>query len=107
MSKLVGVCPKCLEIKELSRHHVFPRRWFKRKEIIFFCRQCHNEVEYIISIRERGRPLDEHVYVSIIKSFLRGKSRKIIFVKRNGQKINGSKLNLGASIKISQISPAV
>lgn len=90
MSKLVGICPKCLELKELSRHHIFPRRWFKRKEIIFFCRECHNNIEFIISQRERGKVLPEYIYLEIIKSFLQKKARKILYVRRV-KKMNGSK----------------
>lgn len=91
MSKLIGICPKCLEVKELSRHHVFPRRWFERKEIFILCRQCHNQIEFIISERERGKKLQEHIYLEIIKSFLKKKPRRLIFVRRDKNRINGSR----------------
>ncbi len=106
MSKRLGLCPKCLEIGELTRHHIFPRRWFKRKEIIYLCRTCHNDIENIIYKREKDKQLKEHVYVKIIKSFLVKKTRRVIFVRRNGQKKNGSDLQL-ASIKIKTTSPVI
>ncbi len=105
MSKFVGICPKCLEIKELSKHHVFPRRWFKRKEIILLCRECHNNIELIISQRERGKVLKEYIYLEIIKSFLNKKPRKVIFVRR--KKINGSVTRQMTFIKNIAISSAV
>lgn len=107
MSKLVGICPKCLELKELSRHHIFPRRWFKRKEIIFFCRECHNNIEFIISQRERGKVLPEYLYLEIIKSFLQKKARKLIFIKREIKKTNGSKLLELPFVKNKAINPAI
>lgn len=71
MSQLVGLCPNCFEIKQLSRHHIYPKRYFKRPFIVLLCRKCHNDIELIISNRERGKKLREDIYYNIVVSFLK------------------------------------
>lgn len=82
MARKVGNCPKCNEEKNLTRHHIFPRTHFKGNqtllaEIILICRECHDDLEYEISMQEgrnrkgkrnRLRVID---YVIILQNFIR------------------------------------
>jgi len=45
--KLLGMCPKCLRIRVLTKHHIHPQRHFTQKnpEYLFLCRDCHSELE--------------------------------------------------------------
>lgn len=47
------ICPKCGEEKHLTRHHVFKSFVFGNDGvIIWFCRDCHNDLELLISRME-------------------------------------------------------
>ena len=76
MTVRFGLCPRCLELKQLTRHHIYPKRWFKKdheQPICYLCRDCHNDIEYILWCREKGKKLKKHVYLNILISFLTGK----------------------------------
>jgi hypothetical protein len=63
-----GLCPKCFGISVLTRHHIFPRRYYKgRGPILFICRSCHNKLESEIPDRIR---LTEDRYIEIVRDFL-------------------------------------
>ena len=65
-----GVCPKCNEEKILTKHHVFPKRWFGRgrhnQEYLWICRECHDELELLIPYKKKKR----NFYVEIVGMFL-------------------------------------
>ena len=71
-------CPKCHELRKLTCHHVFPRRWWmfwtgrQRRQEVYVCRECHNEIEAEICRREekRRRPLPAREYIEILETFL-------------------------------------
>ena len=70
-----GYCPKCRELKQLTRHHIMPSQWYKReklKPICHLCRDCHDDIEVIIRDREKGKKLTKKVYLEILLSFLEG-----------------------------------
>jgi hypothetical protein len=47
------LCPKCGQKKPLTRHHVFKSYVFGNEGlIIYFCRDCHNQIEYFITRME-------------------------------------------------------
>jgi hypothetical protein len=50
--KKVGRCPKCAQTKRLTRHHVFPKRFFPEQWgggiTVWLCRECHTLLEYEI-----------------------------------------------------------
>lgn len=55
-----GTCPKCNEVRPLTKHHVLPKTHFGHtKEIELICRECHDDLEYFIQVTEgrnrRGR----------------------------------------------------
>ena len=44
-----GICPKCLECRNLTSHHIYPKRFFGHSQnILLICRDCHDEIEEII-----------------------------------------------------------
>lgn len=52
-----GQCPRCGEHCRLTRHHIYPKRWFqKRRKLwreynlhtVLLCRECHDDIERII-----------------------------------------------------------
>jgi len=65
-----GVCPKCEEFKTLTRHHIFPRRWFGRGRrnghYLYICRECHDELEGLIPYHKKKRGF----YVEVVECFL-------------------------------------
>ena len=73
MSSTYGLCPKYLELKQFTKHHIYPLRYYckqKTPTYCYLCRECHDDLEYIISNREHGKKLADHVYLSILVSFL-------------------------------------
>jgi 5-methylcytosine-specific restriction endonuclease McrA len=65
-----GLCPRCLYIRELTRHHIFPRRFFgdwKNSPIMFLCRTCHDKIEKLIPENEK---LHKDDYLQIAREFL-------------------------------------
>lgn len=67
----VVLCPKCLQIREGSKHHILPRRFFtpnNNSPLLFLCRDCHDEIEKLIPQHER---LDRDEYFLIAEEFLK------------------------------------
>jgi len=65
-----GLCPKCLVIKRLTRHHLLPVRHFgdgSRSPILHLCRQCHDEIEKLIPYIK----LSPREYFRIARDFLK------------------------------------
>jgi len=52
-----GTCPKCNEVRPLTKHHVLPKTHYGHtREIEYICRACHDELEYyIVSVEGRNR----------------------------------------------------
>jgi hypothetical protein len=66
----IGLCPKCLEIKNLTKHHIFPKRFFGENDnVLYICRECHNNIESIIP---EYYQLAKEVYLNLTKQFLTG-----------------------------------
>lgn len=65
-----GICPKCKEVKELTNHHIYPKRFygnqFSRRKLLI-CRTCHNTLETFIPQREK---MPDKFYQSIVDLFL-------------------------------------
>ena len=65
-----GECPKCHERCRLTRHHIYPRRhfwWFRHlNEIIWLCRDCHDELEAMIPLEIQALPF----YKEVVRNFL-------------------------------------
>ena len=70
----LAVCPKCMKVAPLTRHHLTPKRFFHKKNnknIIYLCEKCHAEIEIIIP---RWRKLTEESYFELHKQWIRGVS---------------------------------
>lgn len=62
------LCPKCLEIKPGTKHHVYPQRFFYGEgPILHLCRKCHDAIERIIPQNVELHPDD---YVQLTQEFL-------------------------------------
>jgi hypothetical protein len=54
MSQLKGICPCCLNYRNLTYHHIFPKRNYGRNgnnSTITLCKWCHESLERVISFR--------------------------------------------------------
>lgn len=62
-------CPKCEKTKQLTEHHIKPKRHFGNGkgnwEVILLCRKCHNELERLIPFDKQP----EEFYYNIVISF--------------------------------------
>jgi transcription elongation factor Elf1 len=69
MARHKGVCPKCNEERPLTKHHVYPKRWFGRgkenQQYLWICRECHDELELLIPYKKKKR----NFYVDIVDFF--------------------------------------
>ncbi len=45
-----GLCPHCLSIGRLTKHHIYPKRHYNKKNapVLWLCEDCHKEIEKII-----------------------------------------------------------
>ena len=65
-----GLCPSCLYLRDLTKHHIYPVRFFgrpKNSPILHLCRSCHDEVEKLIPVDMELRKID---YLQIAREFL-------------------------------------
>lgn len=65
-----GLCPACLYLRDLTRHHIYPVRFFgrpKNSPILHLCRDCHDKIEAIIP---RDTPLTKRDYLQLAREFL-------------------------------------
>ena len=71
-----GFCPKCCGVRELTKHHVYPKR-FRRKNntILLLCRDCHDEIEKILPFEK----LEFDTYVAITSFWLKGGRPRVVF----------------------------
>ena len=68
----VGCCAKCNAQKNLTRHHILPKRHFvqakkERPLRIILCRRCHDKLELLIPWEK----MPERFYSDIVMDFLR------------------------------------
>ena len=65
-----GLCSKCLYLRDLTKHHLYPRRFFgnsTNSPILFLCRPCHDVIEKLIPLDDR---LHKEDYLQIAREFL-------------------------------------
>ena len=70
MRKKLALCPKCMELRVMTTHHVFPKRHFGKKDKEYrldICRNCHDEIERILPFRE----LRKEEYLEIHRRWLK------------------------------------
>ncbi len=71
----MGLCPRicCLKTRWLSKHHVFPKRWFGNGNgnlaTIFLCGECHDMIEKIIPEVVK---FTKEQYLELHRHFLKG-----------------------------------
>ena len=67
----LGICPKCGVNQKLTKHHIVPvRHGGRKKQVLFICRECHNELEKVIP----QKPILEDIeYYKIVIRFLNRK----------------------------------
>lgn len=67
-----GKCPGCHKPGALTKHHLFPVRFFGKGKhndnILLLCRSCHNEMEKMIPLKDA---LEKWQYLAIAARFLR------------------------------------
>lgn len=59
-----GECPKCEKHLRLTKHHVFPKRHFRKEVYLFICRDCHTRLEKLIP--QRKAHVRFYLYVLIV-----------------------------------------
>ena len=65
-----GLCPACLYLRDLTKHHIYPRRFFgtpQNSPILHLCRGCHDKLELLIP---RDEKLSKQDYLQICREFL-------------------------------------
>ena len=65
-----GLCPKCLYLRDLTKHHIYPKRFFGRHSntaILLLCRSCHDLLETNIP---QDDILHKEDYLQIAREFL-------------------------------------
>jgi len=65
-----GLCPKCLYLRDLTKHHIYPRRFFgtpKNSPILHLCRDCHDKIEELLPRHDK---LSKRDYLQICRDFL-------------------------------------
>lgn len=70
-----AICPKCFELKPLTSHHVYVKRYYGANDYILrLCRECHTELEKILQSKEmdRGGQLKDDEYLQIARQFVKG-----------------------------------
>ena len=75
----VGLCPRCLHIRCLSKHHAFPKRFFgngsSNQSVLFLCGECHEDIEKIIPYSFR---LSKEQYLELHSYFLKGEGFNVL-----------------------------
>lgn len=65
-----GICPRCMYLRDLTKHHIYPRRFFGKllnAPILFLCRTCHDLLETNIP---QDMVLHKDDYLLIVREFL-------------------------------------
>jgi len=50
-----GLCPRCTRLRELTKHHILPKRRFpagKNSPLLHLCRACHDVIDYLTLLWE-------------------------------------------------------
>ena len=81
MPRPIGVCPKCCEIKRLTKHHVFPKRYYRRNQkpvCMWLCRTCHDQLELMIPLERMGKGF----YLTVVKRFMQNHNMQCDILKK-------------------------
>ena len=72
------ICPKCWKLRVATRHHLYPRRFFKHEKndsVLLLCEDCHREIERILPLYTK---LEKEVYIDIHKRWLAGQKLMVV-----------------------------
>ena len=73
-----AICPKCFRVMPLEGHHIFPVRFFGRKNNkrnrLFLCHDCHTEVERMLPVTTK---LTRTAYMVFHTKWMRGKEPRL------------------------------
>jgi hypothetical protein len=67
--KKTGYCEKCQQWHELGKHHVFPRRFFRKQKhplLVWFCARCHQGLEALIPVWDKQ---EKNYYIWVVCKF--------------------------------------
>jgi len=66
-----GFCPKCHTMQQLTKHHVFPSRYYRKhnESVLMLCEECHREIEALLP---HNRKLHKDEYLAITSAWLLG-----------------------------------
>ena len=68
MKDKYGICPKCFQVRKLTRHHALPKRYFgDTNHKLWICRDCHDEIEKILPLNIK---YEHEQYIEIHKQWL-------------------------------------
>jgi len=71
--KRIRVCLKCCTTNNITKHHVWPKRFFHGEgDRVHLCRFCHDELELMIPYEPK---LSKETYEKILETFLELKGR--------------------------------
>ena len=72
--KRTAICPKCFRTMPLEGHHIFPVKFYGRKNNkqnrLFICHDCHKEITNLLPEKTR---LTEAAYLYFHKRWMEGK----------------------------------
>jgi len=54
-------CPKCKQRKILTKHHIYPKKHFKKSDTFKLCRECHDELHKIIPQQKMPKFMYEYI----------------------------------------------
>lgn len=89
-----GVCPKCMKSGYLTEHHVFPKRFFGKRNndsILLLCRKCHDKIELLIPYSDK---LTQEEYTEIHKAWMLGKNPIVLYKKKQIKVFQSSPVRL-------------
>ena len=55
-------------MKILTKHHIYPKRFFQNSPIFWLCRECHDDLEMDIPYKPK---IQKERYLEILQEFLR------------------------------------
>ena len=67
-----GICPKCFQVRKLTRHHVLFKKFYGHTDcVLLICRDCHDEIHSFISAEHK---FSKEEYFQIHRAWLEGKN---------------------------------
>ncbi len=78
----IGVCPHCLRIRGLTKHHIFPKRFFGNgngnRSKLLLCEECHDFIEKIIPYSIK---FTKGQYIELHRFFLKGEGYEELSIR--------------------------